>query len=68
LRRRIGARTAGYWESLAFPQALRSFNGALGTIAGLFDVGERRLERGAEAFDNRVDLAPLDNEGGANRT
>src|ERR1700739_3455912 len=63
LRRRIGGDRAGYWESPAFPQALRSLYGGLAALTGLSDIGERRLERGAEAFNDRVDLASLDDEG-----
>ena len=34
----------GYWESLAFPQALRSLCGGRTTFAGLPDIGDRRLK------------------------
>src|ERR1700733_5271627 len=56
-------RSAGYWTGVAFSQAVRSFNGGLAALAGLSDTGDRRLERGAKAVDDRVDLAPVDDKG-----
>src|SRR5271167_1379433 len=63
LKRRIAVEAPGYWESLAFPQALRSLYGGLATLAGLWDIGERRIDRPAKPFDDRVDLARLDDKG-----
>jgi hypothetical protein len=38
----------------AFPQALRSFYGGLAAFTGLVEIGERLIERGAEAITYRL--------------
>src|SRR5580704_14891179 len=62
LRRRIGSRSARLLGERPLSASTALFVWRPRDLTGLTDIGDRRLERGAEAVDDRVHLGRPDDE------